>query len=266
MKSRVRRRFLELGRREEARAAEGAWISTIHGFCARILRTHALSAGIDPGFRVLDELEAERLSLDAFDGALEDFMADGVDPERIEMVAAYTPDRLRDMVRTVHSRLRSRGDRHPTLEEVSGRAAAGEHERLDAAARAVLAELALARAIEHRRHRDRDPRALPGPARLDSGRGCARGHPPRAGQAQGARQRRCPRPPATSTARRSGPCARWPCRAARGTATTRCCAGCSSSTATATSAPSAARSGLDFEDLELVARDLLAGDAGLREA
>ena len=62
MKSRVRSRFLELGRREDARAAESAWVSTIHGLCARILRAHALSAGIDPEFRVLDELEAERLA------------------------------------------------------------------------------------------------------------------------------------------------------------------------------------------------------------
>ena len=40
MKSRVRRRFLELDRREDARAAESAWVSTIHGFarafCARM--------------------------------------------------------------------------------------------------------------------------------------------------------------------------------------------------------------------------------------
>ena len=40
MKTRVRRRFLELGRREDARAAEGAWISTIHG----LLRAHAARA------------------------------------------------------------------------------------------------------------------------------------------------------------------------------------------------------------------------------
>jgi ATP-dependent helicase/nuclease subunit A len=146
MKARVRRRFLELGRRGEARAAESAWVSTIHGLCSRILRAHALSAGIDPGFRVLDELEAERLALDAFDGALEEFMADGVDPDRIEMVAAYTPDRLRDMVRTVHSHLRSRGQRHPALEEITPPRAVGEHERLEAAARAALAELALATA------------------------------------------------------------------------------------------------------------------------
>ena len=39
------------------------------------------------------------------------------DSDRIEMVAAYTPDRLRDMVRTAYSHLRSRGERRPRLEE-----------------------------------------------------------------------------------------------------------------------------------------------------
>ncbi len=141
MKTRVRRRFLELGRRDDARAAEGAWISTIHGFCSRILRTHALSAGIDPDFRVLDQIEAERLALEAFDGALEAFLAEGADPERIEMVAAYTPDKLRDMVRTAYSHLRSRGQRRPALEPTVAPLPAGERERLDAAARAALAEL-----------------------------------------------------------------------------------------------------------------------------
>ncbi|HKP20179.1 MAG TPA: UvrD-helicase domain-containing protein, partial [Thermoleophilaceae bacterium] len=142
MKSRVRRRFLELGRREDARAAESAWVSTIHGLCARILRAHALSAGIDPAFRVLDELEADRIATDAFDGALEVFM--GEDPDRIEMVAAYSPDRLRDMVRTAYSHLRSRGQRRPRLEETRPPVAAGETDRLDAAARAALAELSVA--------------------------------------------------------------------------------------------------------------------------
>jgi ATP-dependent helicase/nuclease subunit A len=141
MKTRVRRRFLELDRRVEARAAEGAWISTIHGFCSRVLRAHALSAGIDPDFRVLDELEAERIATDAFDAALEAFMAEGEDPQRLEMVAAYTPDRLRDMVRTAHARLRSRGERFPRLEEAEAPVPAGERRRLEAAARAALAEL-----------------------------------------------------------------------------------------------------------------------------
>jgi ATP-dependent helicase/nuclease subunit A len=141
MKARVRRRFLELGRRDDARAAESAWISTIHGLCSRILRSHALSAGIDPDFRVLEQIEADRLALEAFDGALEEFMADGVDPERIEMVAAHTPDKLRDMVRTAYSHLRSRGQRRPALEPTVPPTPAGERERLGAAARAALAEL-----------------------------------------------------------------------------------------------------------------------------
>jgi ATP-dependent helicase/nuclease subunit A len=141
MKARVRRRFLELGRREEARAAEGAWISTIHGFCSRVLRAHALSAGIDPGFRVLDELEAERVAADAFDAALGAFMGEGEDPQRLEMVAAYTPDRLRDMVRTAHAGLRSRGERHPLLPPAEPPRVHNEGEQLEAAARAALAEL-----------------------------------------------------------------------------------------------------------------------------
>ena len=35
-----------------------AYIGTIHGFCAMLLREHALRLGIDPTFRVLDEREA----------------------------------------------------------------------------------------------------------------------------------------------------------------------------------------------------------------
>nr|MBA3436759.1 UvrD-helicase domain-containing protein [Thermoleophilaceae bacterium] len=68
--SRVRARLMALGARAEARRAEAAWISTIHGFCSRVLRTHALAAGIDPEFHVLDALESERLGIDAFDRAL----------------------------------------------------------------------------------------------------------------------------------------------------------------------------------------------------
>ncbi|HEY1273810.1 MAG TPA: UvrD-helicase domain-containing protein [Thermoleophilaceae bacterium] len=141
MRTRVRRRFLDLGRREEARASEGAWISTIHGFCSRVLRAHALSAGIDPEYRVLDDLESQRLGLDAFDRALEDFLGHGEDAGRLAMVASYTPDRLRDMVHTAWSLLRSRGQRRPRLEEVSAPRAGGERERLQDALRAVLAEL-----------------------------------------------------------------------------------------------------------------------------
>jgi ATP-dependent helicase/nuclease subunit A len=142
MRTRVRRRFVELGRRADARAAEGAWISTIHGFCARVLRAHALSAGIDPDFRVLGELESERIAADAFDGALGAFMEG--EPERLELVAAYTPDGLGDMVRTAYSRLRSRGARQPRLDPLPAPRVGGQRERLEAAAGAALRELGAA--------------------------------------------------------------------------------------------------------------------------
>ena len=87
LKHRVRARFVELNEVTYAREAEAAWISTIHGFCARLLRTHALAAGIDPEFRVLDAVEAERLALDAFDGALAEFLERGESAQRLRMIA-----------------------------------------------------------------------------------------------------------------------------------------------------------------------------------
>ena len=43
------------------RELESAWVSTIHGFCARLLKENAIAAGIDPRFSVLDARESEEL-------------------------------------------------------------------------------------------------------------------------------------------------------------------------------------------------------------
>lgn len=141
LKARVRDRFAAAGRHAEARAAEGAFISTIHGFCSTVLRSHALAAGIDPEYRVLDALEAERLGVEAFDGALAAFLHEDAGPERLRLVAAYTPDRLAAMTRTAYGHLRSRGEEAPELPEIEPPRPAGERERLERAARAALAEL-----------------------------------------------------------------------------------------------------------------------------
>ena len=141
LKSRVRDRFAAAGRHAEARAAEGAFISTIHGFCSTILRAHALAAGIDPEYRVLDALEADRLGVEAFDGALASFLHDDAGPERLRLVAAYTADRLAAMTRTAYAHLRSQGDEAPELPEIEPLRSAGEEERLEGAARAALTEL-----------------------------------------------------------------------------------------------------------------------------
>jgi len=53
LRERVRSRFVELGRRDLAQATEAAWVSTIHGFCMRVLKANAVTAGLDPAFEVL---------------------------------------------------------------------------------------------------------------------------------------------------------------------------------------------------------------------
>jgi ATP-dependent helicase/nuclease subunit A len=93
-----------------------AWITTIHGFCNRLLGGHPVAAGIDPGFRVLDGPEAERVAREAFDEALRDFLADDEDSGD-DLVATYEIDGLRAMISGVHAELRSRGLAEPRLPE-----------------------------------------------------------------------------------------------------------------------------------------------------
>ena len=64
IKSRVRSTLRANGLFEPALKVDSAWISTIHGMCSRILRTHALALGLDPGFAVIGDKEREEL-LDA---------------------------------------------------------------------------------------------------------------------------------------------------------------------------------------------------------
>src|SRR6266404_5727436 len=52
-------------------AIERAWVSTIHGFCSRLLRENAIAAGLAPDFTVLDQAPAERMARDAAEYALD---------------------------------------------------------------------------------------------------------------------------------------------------------------------------------------------------
>jgi ATP-dependent helicase/nuclease subunit A len=123
LRARVRARLLELGERQAARDTEGAPIGTFHGFCARLLRVHALAggplAGLDPDFAILDEAAAGRLALLAFRRALAALLAADRPAERradaVDLVAAYGADRVRAMVLRVYAEQRSRGVAAPAL-------------------------------------------------------------------------------------------------------------------------------------------------------
>jgi ATP-dependent helicase/nuclease subunit A len=113
LRERVRRRFAALGEVEAAREAEAAWIGTIHGFCARVLRARPLAAGLDPRFVVLDEAAARRLADRAYDAALDAWAAAHGEPA-VDLAAAYGLG-LREMITAVYEALRSRGQSRPRL-------------------------------------------------------------------------------------------------------------------------------------------------------
>lgn len=70
LKERLASRFMS--QPEKRRKIEHAQISTIHGFCHAILREHALAAGIDPRFELLDDLEADSLRYEAMQETLDE--------------------------------------------------------------------------------------------------------------------------------------------------------------------------------------------------
>ncbi|HKF82616.1 MAG TPA: UvrD-helicase domain-containing protein [Solirubrobacterales bacterium] len=119
---------IELARRAErgseraAAALAGigsAWVTTIHGFCNRVIAAHPVAAGVDPGFRVLDAPETARAAREAFDDALVEFLGAGETAQdnaaREETVAAFDVEGLRGMIAGVHAELRSRGVAVPRL-------------------------------------------------------------------------------------------------------------------------------------------------------
>jgi ATP-dependent helicase/nuclease subunit A len=129
LRSRIRAQLVDRGRPDLARVLDGAWISTIHGFCHRLLRSHPFAAGVDPRFRVLDESQGRVLRGEAFEAALTAFCAND-DPDRLRLLAVYGAAGLRRMLTGVYETLRSAG-RELVLE-------LGERPSLDACARELI--------------------------------------------------------------------------------------------------------------------------------
>jgi ATP-dependent helicase/nuclease subunit A len=70
MKVRLVRRFEK--KPELREAVERAWLSTIDGFCMRLLRENAIAAGLPPDFTVLDQSAADRMQREAAETALDE--------------------------------------------------------------------------------------------------------------------------------------------------------------------------------------------------
>jgi len=119
LRARIRQELRGRGRTDLARELDGAWISTIHGFCARLLRAYPFEAGLDPRFRELDEAQSAVLAGEAFERALDEFCATE-EPERLQLLATYGTGALRRMLTGIYGTLRSAG--RPLVLELGDRA------------------------------------------------------------------------------------------------------------------------------------------------
>ena len=66
---------------EHRESIERAWVSTIDGFCARLLQEHAIAANIAPDFTVLEQTTAERLARESAEESLDELYEES--PEQI---------------------------------------------------------------------------------------------------------------------------------------------------------------------------------------
>ena len=135
LRTRIRAALGERGRPDLARELDGAWISTIHGFCLRLLKAYPFAAGLDPRFRELDDAQGAVIRSESFRNALDEFCSAG-DPDRLRLLATYGADGLRRMLTGVYETLRSAG-RELSL-DIGVRAELGERvEELREAARCL---------------------------------------------------------------------------------------------------------------------------------
>src|SRR5690242_16473248 len=60
---------------EKRARLERAWVSTVHGFCHRLLKENAVFAGIDPEFAIADERASRRLQLESVKAAIDELLS-----------------------------------------------------------------------------------------------------------------------------------------------------------------------------------------------
>ena len=79
------------------------YVSTVHGFCTRLLREHAILAGVDPRFRVLNEQEAFALEQRSAVDTLDRFLSENPRPVRDLLQALESADLAESIVDVYHA-------------------------------------------------------------------------------------------------------------------------------------------------------------------
>ena len=94
---------------------ERAWVYTIHGFCARLLKEQAVWAGVDPEFAIADEHDSLRMQQESLTAAMEELFAEDADGVRALIRGLSSPE-FEAHVRNAYDAIRCAGR---TLEEVA---------------------------------------------------------------------------------------------------------------------------------------------------
>lgn len=129
LKSRIKSELRACGLTEQALKVDEAWVSTIHGMCARILRAHAIELDIDPKFKMADATFVQRMQARAVDDVLRMAAGQGDD------MPAGWPSRAAVDALFAEYPARSRGPRGTSVESMISRlmsAASGQVSGFDA--------------------------------------------------------------------------------------------------------------------------------------
>lgn len=98
IKDRIRAALRAEGMMTEALKVDGAWISTIHGMCSRILREHALEAGLDPAFELVMGADCQMARTEARACALEEIKETDDNPYQALFTGFHTTQALEDAI------------------------------------------------------------------------------------------------------------------------------------------------------------------------
>lgn len=104
---RIRRVLTEEGQHAIARRIDEAWISTIHGLCSRLVRRHALEAGVSPRFQVADDVVVGLLRSEAWELTARDAVARDADSAALFQAMGHRV--VRDSVLRVIEHVRAMG-------------------------------------------------------------------------------------------------------------------------------------------------------------
>src|SRR3989338_1493721 len=106
MRSRLVEACRERGLHEFRREIENATISTIHGFCARLLKENPIESGLDPFFRVLGEGETDILAAETLDALFEE---EASSRAWMATLSEIGEDAARDSIRKLYDLYRATG-------------------------------------------------------------------------------------------------------------------------------------------------------------